>query len=331
MAQLHEAALALITRCDPDIPPLRKGDIPARTHGERGLVADKLAATARDARCVLQAVAVYDAFLEAAQVRRFVAADPGEFARFVLGASTQDAQHLRRNTLLTAHRILFQAGKTESTHPLEDLRPHTAAVPARSPARRGTADPDGRTAQTVIASTDEVLLTRSSTPLARGRDKYRPGAAVAISTADIGLREAPGVCWNHVERPDDICTALDVRGTHLHDPDSLRYQAPRTITLDPSESLAITLWLEEARPDKDSRRSLIYSANGSLTGDSAINSFVKAVNLVREAAALEHSPSVTPTGLALWSAAHTLAFRGLDAACARDGSTARALLNKLGL
>lgn len=330
MTETSRAAIKLVTRHDPDIPPMRRTDV-QRDEGERGLIADQLALTARDATTVLQALAIHDAFLTEAGATSLVDADPDVVAGFVLAGTTQAAQHLRRNVLLTVQRILAGSGRIDATHVLETIRPALDPVPARSAPRPGARKPSDREAQVVVATSDEVHLLRNSVKFARSRDEHRPGAALAIATAGGCPPEAPGVCWHHVHQCEGRCTSLDLSGTHLQDPDSLRFQAARTIELDPWESRTMTLWFEEANPHADSKRSVIYTAHSGLTSVTAVKSVVRAINVVREAAALEHSPGATPAGLAYWSAAHTLGYHGLDAAVARHGSSRGALLHKLGL
>lgn len=330
MTQISLDAIKLVTRHDPDIPPMRRADV-QRDDGERGLIADQLALTARDANTVLQAFAIHETFLKKSGITTLLDADPQQVTDFVFAGTTQEAQHLRRNVLLTVQRILAASGRMDATHVLETIQPALDPVPARSAARRGSGNAADREAQVVVATSDEVHLLRNSVKFGRGRDEHRPGAALAIATAGGCPPEAPGVCWHHLHHSEGRCIALDLAGNHRDDPANMRFQAARTVQLDPWESRAMTLWHGEAHPRQGSKRSVTYTAHSSLTSVTAVNSIARAINVVREAAALEHSPGATPAGVAYWSAAHTLGYHGLDAAVARHGSSRGALLHKLGL
>lgn len=331
MSDVAHWARDLITRTDQTIPPLTDNHWAALLGdaSNRALIAH-VGFACRDAAAVRQAIAVHEAFRDA-HGREAADTEPDEISLFVMAAPSLEAQHLRRNSLAACELAKLAAGRPNAVDAILALilpfPPALSGSVSRAPNTRG----EPAEAQIVIATSDEIALMRLAAPYAHSRWFGRPPAALAVPTAGGAPTEGAQVRWSSYVRDDsNAIVAVGFVGVHVDQPGQQRFQAPRANDLDAWERAAITAWeAEAASPGFTPPRSVLYTGTRPLNSDTAMKCYVKAIVGCREAAGLAHAPGTTPGGISMWSAAHDVAFRGLQTAATRHGTTPARLLTKL--
>ena len=327
----------LIERTDPDLPVISVQSLKGRDSSYDKLVIGELAHAARDAPTILTTLAVHDTLLRTYGVQEMLSATDEQVEQFVLDGSTLAAQHLRRNSLLSIHRVLALAGRCDPTTHLEAIRLAPIATVAPRPSRAaGTLGTSTRVQQDT-ATSDEILLMRLSCRFTKSRYEYRSPAAMAILSSGASPREGALVRWcDRVRLPGSPRRGLALPGAHLHEPTHGRHLAPRTVPLDAWEDSHLTGWQHEFEANgnadatkDDSRQSMIYTARGNPGTAAATMSFIKAFEVVRTAACLDGLPGTTPGAVSFWAAAHATVWQGLDKAAAIHGTDPANLLRKL--
>lgn len=352
IATVRDQMNALLVRRDPQIPhrSRRRPDAPARDALDKVLLQIHIAfiRTALDDDTIDQAIAVNDAFFDHCRDAGIADLDQADAAAiaFVQAATTLQAWHLRKNSLLALHNTLRGYGTYHrDDSPLVGLRPPAHLTAATTTvttdvttggtddAKASTPD-DGRAERPSttagkpvnrIATNDEILLARVSARIDCTGDLHRRAAALAIATNGATTGEGAQVSWNdHTKPVDHYATVLHLPGRHLDNPDNKWHRSPRTVRLDEWSTTALNAWHAEAtagpRPVAPNW-SIVYDGRQSLTGQSAKNCFDHQLRLTLDAADLGWIPELTTLSLSDWAGAHTTVHRegGLDAGAAVMG------------